>query len=198
MTVTPRLSGPLLLSLLVQAAAGVPGAAAAARAYEVDRAQSSLTFVGDQQGEKFTGTIRSFRAAIRYSPSDLATSLLDVTMDLQSIDTKNSERDAALATAVWFDYAHTPVATFRSVGPLRATKDGAVADADLVIKGKMKRLTFPFRWTPAAGGAALDAKVSLDRLDFGLGAGEWADDSIIGHRVDVIVHLALKPAAPSP
>ena len=170
-------------------------APAAPVAYTVDPAQSSLTFVGTQQGEKFTGTIKSFRAAVRYAPTELAASTLDVSMDLKSIDTRSGERDAALATAIWFDYAHTPTATFKSVGPLRATRDGAVADADLVIKGKTKRIAFPFRFTANGATANLDARVTLDRLDFGLGAGEWADDSVIGHKVDVVVHLVLKPAA---
>lgn len=182
------------LPAMIAALAGA-SASAAPTAYAVDPAQSSLTFIATQQGEKFTGTIRSFRAAVRYSQADLAASSLDVSMDLKSIDTRSSERDAALATAVWFDYAHTPTATFKSVGPLRATREGAVADADLVIKGRTRRIAFPFRFAANGATATLDARVTLDRLDFGLGAGEWADDSVIGHKVDVVVHLMLKATA---
>ena len=168
--------------------------AAAAPAWTVDPAQSTLTFVGTQQGEKFTGTIKRFRAAIRFAPADLATSSLDVSMDLTSIDTKSPDRDQALATDTWFDYKRYATATFKSVGPLRASAQGATADADLTLRGKTKRIAFPFRWTAAGTNATLDARVTLDRMDFGLGAGEWADDSVIGHKVDVIVHLRLTPA----
>jgi polyisoprenoid-binding protein YceI len=181
---------PAMIATLAGAAAS-----AAPTTYAVDPAQSSLTFIATQQGEKFTGTIKSLRASVRYSPTELAASSLDVSMDLKSIDTRSGERDAALATAVWFDYAHTPIATFKSVGPLRQTRDGAVADADLVIKGRTKRITFPFRFAASGAMATLDARVTLDRLDFGLGAGEWADDSVIGHKVDVVVHLVLKATA---
>ena len=78
---------------------------------------------------------------------------------------------------------------------MRATATGAVADADVTIKGRTKRIAFPFTWSGRAGGATLDARVTLDRLDFGLGAGEWADESMVGRKVDVIVHLTLGPPA---
>lgn len=179
----------VLLAMLGTAA----GTHAAAPSWVVDPAQSTVSFVGTQQGESFTGFIRKFRAAIRYAPTDLAGSALDVSMDLTSVDTRSPDRDQALATDAWFDTKHYAAATFRSVGPLRAATAGVVADADLTIRGKTQRIAFPFRWAVAANGATLDARVTLNRLDFGLGTGEWADDSAIGHKVEVIVHLVLRP-----
>jgi len=172
-----------------------PTARAAAPAWTADAAQSTLSFVGTQQGEKFTGVIKRYKPSIRYSATDLATSSLDVSIDLTSIDTKSPDRDQALATDAWFDYKRYATATFRSVGALKASAGGATADADLTIRGKTKRIAFPFRFTVTGNTATLDAKVTLDRLDYGLGAGEWADDSVIGHKVDVIVHLVLHPGA---
>ncbi len=175
----------------------VPGVAAlvatsaiAAPSYVVVPAQSSLNFVGTQQGEKFTGAIRDFDARIAYAADDLATSRLDVTIGVKSMDTKSPDRDQALATADWFDFAKFPTATFRTVA-IRATPTGPVGDADLTIKGHTKRIAFPFTWKPAGTGATLDARVTLDRLDFGLGAGDWADESTVGRKVEVVVHLTL-------
>jgi len=172
-------------------------AATAAPLYAVVPAQSSLGFVGTQQGEKFTGTIRDFDARIEYAAEDLATSRLDVTMRLKSMDTKSPDRDQALATADWFDFARFPTATFRTVA-IRATPSGPVGDADLTIKGRTKRIAFPFAWKAAGSGATLDARVTLDRLDFGLGLGDWADESTVGRKVEVVVHLTLAAAAPAP
>jgi polyisoprenoid-binding protein YceI len=180
--------------------AGTAGAAVAAPAYPVVAAQSSLTFAGSQQGERFTGVFRSFDARIEYAADDLAGSRFEVTIPLKSLDTKSTERDQALVTADWFDVAHYPAATFRTVG-MHTTPTGVVADADLSIKGRTKRIAFPYSWKSGATGATLDARVTLDRLDFGLGGGEWADDSTVGRKIDVAVHLTLaapvKPAAPA-
>ena len=177
----------------------------AAPSYAVVPAQSALTFVGTQQGERFTGALRDFDARIAYAADDLAGSALDVTIRIKSVDTQSPDRDQALVTADWFDAAKFPAATFRTVA-IRMTPAGPVGDADLTIKGHTKRIAFPFAWKPAAGGATLDARVVLDRLDFGLGAGEWADESMVGRKVEVVVHLTLaaqpagapKPAAKHP
>ena len=174
----------------------VTASAIAAPLYAVLPAQSSLSFVGTQQGEKFTGTIRDFDARIAYAPEDLATSKLDVTIRMTSMDTKSPDRDQALATADWFDFARFPTATFRTV-TIRATPSGPVGDADLTIKGHTKRIAFPFTWKASASGATLDARVTLDRLDFGLGTGDWADESMVGRKVEVVVHLALSSAPPA-
>ena len=168
--------------------------AVAAPSYVVVPAQSSLSFVGTQQGEKFTGVIRDFDARVEYAAEDLATSKLDVTIRVKSMDTKSPDRDQALATADWFDFAKFPAATFRTVA-IRATPAGPVGDADLTIKGHTKRIAFPFAWKAAGTGATLDARVTLDRLDFGLGAGDWADESTVGRKVEVVVHLTLAAGA---
>lgn len=172
--------------------------AGAAPVFTVVPAQSSLSFIGTQQGEKFTGVIRDFDARIAYASSDLASSRLEVAMRLKSIDTKSPDRDQAIATTDWFDVAKYPVATFRTLS-IRATPTGPVGEAELTIKGHTQRLAFPFSWkaTPD-GGATLDARVTLDRLDFGLGTGEWADESMVGRKVEVVVHLALAASAAAP
>lgn len=171
--------------------------AVAAPLYAVVPAQSSLSFVGTQQGEKFTGAIRDFDARIEYAADDLASSKLEVTIRIKSLDTKSPDRDQALATADWFDFAKFPTAAFRTVA-IRVTPAGPVGDADLTIKGHTKRIAFPFAWKSAGTGATLDARVTLDRLDFGLGMGDWADESMVGRKVEVVVHLTLAAAPPKP
>jgi len=178
-------------------------AQADAPAYTVMTAQSSLAFIGTQQGEQFTGVIRDFDARIAYAPDQISSSRIEVVIRVMSLDTKNEERDQELAGADWFDFANFPTANFR-VATIRMTPTGPVGDAELIIKGHTKRLAFPFTWKTEGGTATLDARVTLDRLDFGLGAGEWADDSIVGRKVEVIVHVRLaasareaKPAAPA-
>jgi len=191
-------SRPWIPRAAVAAACLTLSSAVAAPQYTVVPAQSSLAFVGTQQGEKFTGTLRDFDARIEYAADELASSKLDVTIRLKSMDTKSPDRDQALATADWFDFAKFPTATFRTVA-IRATPSGPVGDADLTIKGHTKRIAFPFAWKVAGAGATLDARVILDRLDFGLGAGDWADESTVGRKVEVAVHLTLAaPVAPAP
>lgn len=196
-----RLAGTLALAIVATASVSSP-ARADAPTYSAVATQSSLSFVGTQQGEKFTGVFKDYDARIAFAPDQLQGSHIDVTIRLKSMDSKSQERDSALAGADWFDFQKYPTATFHA-GTIRATPGGPVGDADLTIKGHTKHLAFPFSWKAEAGKVTLDARVTLDRLEFGLGAGEWADESIAGKKVDVVVHLVLAataaaPAAPAP
>ena len=164
-----------------------------APAYAPVAAQSSLSFIGTQQGEKFTGVFKEFDARIAYAADQLATSRIDVTIRMKSLDSKSQDRDSALAGADWFDFTKFPTATFRAT-TIRTTPSGPVGDADLTIKGRTKHISFPFAWKSEAGKQVLDAHVTLDRLDFGVGTGEWADESVAGHKVEVVVHLVLAAA----
>ena len=66
-----------------------------------------------------------------------------------------------------------------------ATSDfQVVAEADLTIKGRTQRIAFPFTWKATPSGATLDARVTLDRLAFGLAAASHGLDS----RRDMLEH----------
>jgi len=182
-----RYAGLAALALIV------PCAAHAATTWVVDPAHSTLSFATTQQGEKFTGSFGKFEALIQYDEKDIADSKLEVNIDVKSADTHSRDRDQTLASADWFDTAHQPTATFRSVA-MRMTARGPTADADLTIKGKTERIAFPFKFTVNGSDATLDGQVTLDRIAFGLGTGEWADESVVGRKVDVTTHLVLHAA----
>ena len=59
-----------------------------------------------------------------------------------------------------------------------------------------QELAFPFTWSREGDRARLRAQVTLDRLSFGLGTGEWAEADWVGHSVVVDVDVWLKPAPP--
>jgi cytochrome b561 len=179
----PLCAALALLALPIAAQAAVP-------TWAVDPARSTLTFEGSQQGEKFTGTFAKFQALVQYDEKEIADSKIEVTIDLRSVDSHAKDRDQTLTGSDFFDVAHQPSATFRTVA-MRMTARGPTADADLTIKGKTQRIAFPFRFTVNGSDATLDGRVTLDRLDYGLGAGEWADESVVGRKVEVTTHLVL-------
>ncbi len=169
--------------------------AAQAGSWHADAKSSTLGISGMQQGEAFDGHFKAFDATIAFDPAQLATSRFDVKIMLASADTANSERDDSLHGADFFDVAHMPVATytatqFRSLGGNRYAADGT-----LNLHGISKPVTLTFAWTAGATpGLVGDAVVN--RLDFKVGGGQWADTGTIGNAVKV--HTVLKLAAPTP
>jgi polyisoprenoid-binding protein YceI len=163
--------------------------AAHARDWQVDPAQSTLTFKGTYQNESFDGKFRKFDATIAYDAADLSKSKFDVTVDLASVDTGSGERDETLATADFFDTAKTPKAHFVTESFAKSADGGVEAKGSLTIRSATKPVTLKVRFAEAGNGATLDVETTLKREDFGLGVGtDWAD---IGSDVPVRGHLVL-------
>lgn len=166
-------------------------AAAQARDWEVDASHSQLGFTATQQRSAFEGRFTRFTPHIRFDPQALEASRFEVEIDLGSVDTRNRERDQALADPAWFDSARFPLAHYRAEHFEVLGGDRFLALGELSIRGQTQPVRLEFVWTQTGDQARLEGRAELDRLDFGLGAGEWADDAMIGHRVEVHTRLSL-------
>ncbi len=186
------------------AAAEAPGAAAAvapattapasadaalARAWAVDPAQSTLGFKGTFQDSGFEGAFKRFDAAIHYDDANLAGSKFDVTIDLASADTGNSDRDDSLHGADFFDVAKTPSAHFVTVSFAKAADGSIEAHGQLTIRDKTAPVVLKVAFAATGDSATLDVDTVLKRADYGLGNGSDWDD--IGADVPVHGHLVL-------
>ncbi len=178
----------LMLAATLAAATAMP---AFARDWAVDAAHSTLAFTGSYQGETFDGRFRRFDASIAYDPADLAHAKFDVTVDIASLDTQNSERDQAALGTDFFDSARFPRAHFVTTAFRRAANGEVLADGTLTLRGVTRPVMLSVKFVPGGNNATLDVTARLKRLDFGIGGGQWADTSMIGNGVTVHGHLLL-------
>ena len=160
-----------------------------ARDWQVDAAKSTLTFKGTYQNGPFEGKFGKFAATIALDENDVSKDRFDVTVDLASADTQSSERDDTLRTADFFDSAKFPQAHYVTQSFGKAADGGLQANGSLTIKDKSKPVALKVKFVPSGTSATLDVDATLNRLDFGLGAGnDWVD---IGKDVQVHGHLVL-------
>lgn len=165
---------------------------AMAKGWQVDPAHSTLTFTNTYQNVEYTGQFRRFDAAIDYDPNDLAHAKFDVTIDITSLDTQNSERDQTALGADFFDTAKFPRAHFVTTAFRKAADGKVVAEGVLTLRGVSKPVALTVSFKPDGNTATLDVTAQVKRLDFGIGAGQWADPSMIGDGVTVRGHLQLQ------
>lgn len=151
---------------------------------------STLGFTGIFQGEEFKGKFGDFQAAIRYDPADLSTARFDVTVQLASASTGDVDRDQSLPGSDFFNIAKFPTAHFITRS-FRQQGDKVIAEGTLELKGASKPVNLEVDFTPREGGATLDVSAKLNRLDFGIGSGDFADTSTIGADVSINAHLEL-------
>jgi polyisoprenoid-binding protein YceI len=155
---------------------------------------SSLTFTAKYQGEDFTGRFEKFDAAIRFDPASLATSRFDVRIPLATARTDNEERDEALLGADFFNAVAMPDARYEATRFVKL-KDGRYrAEGMLTLRGVKKAVPLVFSWTGGAN-PVLVGEATVNRLDFGVGTGDWDDVELIPNKVVVKTRLVLDARA---
>lgn len=183
---------PILRRLSVIGLAAALPLAAHAADYKVGPG-STLGFSGTFQGAQFDGSFGRFDAAIAYDPANLAASKFDVSVDVASAHTGDGDRDAALPTADFFDAAKFPKAHYVTTGFNKDAGGNVMANGNLTLHGITRPVPLKVVFTPAAGGARLSVTGKVNRLDFGVGSGEYKDTSTIPNEVLVNATLNLQP-----
>ena len=185
---------PLIASLLSTAALAADPAPVAH--YTLDPAKSTLEFQFVQAGAKNKGRFNKYSVTLDFSPDALATSKLDVVVDVNSLDTGDKERDDTLRSADMFDVAKYPQARFTS-SQITKTANGFDAVGKLTLRGVARDVHVPFTFRNAAeqGKPAgyLSGKTTIKRLDFGVGQGDWKSTEWVGS--DVAVSYSVRLAA---
>lgn len=173
-------------------------AQAAAPAYQVDSAKSSLVFTATQEGAKFDGSFRKFTAKISFSAADLAASCFDVTVDPASADTQDGDRDGTLKGSDFFDVAKFKTAHFVTGAFSKVDATHFTATGKLTIRNVTRDVSIAFTFTERSEGgknvAYLAGSANLKRLEFGLGQGDYADTGSLADAVLVKFNLRLMPA----
>lgn len=178
--------------LLLLLASGA--ARAGAPCWKMDSANSTLTFTAVQAGAEFTGEFREFSADICFAPEQLAASHFHVTVNPASVATQNSDRDAALVSPDFFFVKEYPRAVFDTQMFQATGTTSFTATGELSLRGATQEEQLTFNFTIHDDGTALlEGGTTLQRLEYGIGQGDWRDTKWVGNDVQVMFHLRLLP-----
>lgn len=156
---------------------------------------SWLQFETRYDGETFEGRFERFAATLRFDPAKLDDARLDVRIDLASADTGLAERDEMLVGDEFLGAASAADARYVATAFRALGGDRYVADGALTLRGVTRPVALAFTWQPGPR-PVLDGKATVPRLQFGVGAGDWADTALLPDAVTVRTHLELRPAPP--
>jgi polyisoprenoid-binding protein YceI len=120
------------------------------------------------------GRLAGVSGTVALNDADPATDVIDVTIDVGTIDTREAQRDAHLRSADFFDVEQFPRITFRSSAVTRISDEQFKATGNLTIRD----VTRPVALDVTAGGRVTDpwgnerlgfsATTRIKRSDFGL------------------------------
>jgi polyisoprenoid-binding protein YceI len=173
------------------------GLAPAVQAIEFAQLQpgrSSLVFVSKQMNVPVEGRFRSFRARLSFDPEKPAAARVEFEIDLASIDAGSKEADDEVAGRDWFDTKAFPVAKFlsTSVKPLGGNR--YEVSGRMTIKGRTRDLVVPVSVSRQGDSASFEGSLVVNRADYDIGGGVWADFGTVANEVQVRFRLVATAA----
>ncbi len=144
-----------------------------AGSWTIDPSHSEVSFtVRHLMLSKVRGTFRTFRGQITVN-DDLQASSVTAEIDMDSIDTRDQNRDNHLRTKDFFEVEKYPTMTYRSTG-VRADGDDYVVDGELTLHGVTRPVSLALELggvgPDSYGGtrAGFSASTAINRNDFGV------------------------------
>ena len=141
--------------------------------WRIDPGHADVGFVGRHFGlTKIRGRFTAVDGAVVVH-DDLASSTVEVRIDMASVDSGDRTRDDHLRSADLFDVAEHPTGTFRSTSIDVAGSSGRMA-GDLTLKGVTRPVVLDVELlgvvTDPWGGrrAVFSASTTIDRTDWGI------------------------------
>jgi polyisoprenoid-binding protein YceI len=183
----------------VTTAAGVAtSAAAAAGVFAVDGVHSSVVFKIKHMGiADFYGRFNKVEGSFNLDKENATASTLNITIDANSIDSNNANRDKHLKSTDFFSVAEFPAITF--VGKeFKASGESFEVKGDLTMHGVTKSVTVTVSDTGRSSMkgiqmAGIGATFTIKRSDFGVNYG--IENKALADEVTIMVSLEGKQGA---
>ena len=189
---------------LIAAALFAVSASAQVETWQIDPNHSASQFAVRHFGiSTVRGAFTKTTGTVQYDPSDPTKTVIDVTIDANSLDTRVEARDKDLRSPNFFDVEKYPTITFKSKKVESAGKGKLKVTGDLTIHGVTKDVVLdvdgpngPMK-NPRGDRMGASATTQISRKDFGVNGspGGVADDVQITIDVEM-VKPAAQPAAP--
>ncbi len=187
-TLLSRAALPLLLiaSLPTQAAEWV-----------LDPNESRVVFKYSYEGTPYEGTFGNIDATFDIDPMRPGACDFQVTIPIAEINVDSPEVLDYLLDIELFDVDQFPTATFSAQNCTLESMNSFVAEGSLTIRDVTKPMEFPFEFEVEMFDGQprfhLTSEVTIQRLEFGVGQGYWANTSAIPNDVEIAIDVYASP-----
>ncbi len=161
-----------------------------AQVWKMDKAHSKLGFtVTHLLISEVDGNFKDFDVVMTSAKDDFTDATIELTANINSIDTDNERRDGDLKGASWFDAATHPTMTFKSKSIRKIAEKKYALTGDLTMHGVTKPVTMDMdvlgvREHPRTKKpmAAIKVTGKINRVAFGVGSDNTAT---VGDEVEI-------------
>lgn len=163
--------------------------------WTIDQTASSLNVTFQQYSQSVSAQFAGFNGRIAFDPDNLGESKVRIEIDMTSLETGSDDRDSQARSSEWFAAQEYPAAVFESELFTHIESNRYEVQGNLSIRDVTLPLNMPFTLDITdddQGGqvARMKASLTLKRLDFGVGQGQWAAEDAIANAVGIEVDLS--------
>ncbi len=171
-------------------------------AWEMDAEHSSIGFRVKHVSGFVTGFFTRFSGEVDFDPAKPGAGQFYLLVDSSSVATGVPARDEHLRGPDFLDVARFPRIMFSSRSVIREDGDSFVAVGDLTVRDVTSEVRVPFTFLglrdhpfqdrlPGAEVMGLQARLSINRLEFQVGSGAWAALGAVGDTIDLTMDMEL-------
>jgi polyisoprenoid-binding protein YceI len=143
------------------------------------------------------GNFDKWDATLTFTSPDVATGVLDVKIQADTVNTGSGMKDGKLKGKDFFDVKQNPLITFHSTKLVQTGPDTIDVDGDFTIRGVTKPEKLAFTVTGAGtGSGSIKGTMAFDRKDYGMNSG--IPFIKVANRVEVTVDLKGKRVSGPP
>ena len=173
---------------------------ALADTWKIDGNHSAAQFSVRHMGiSTVRGAFTKMSGTVEYDAGNVEKSMIDVTIDAASVDTRVEARDKDLKSDHYFDVEKYPTLTFKSTkiepagaGKLKATGDLTLHGVTKPVVLNVEGITEPMKDQRGTLHMGASASTTIDRTQFGMTTGT----AMVGSEITISIDVELtKPAA---
>ncbi|MDO9316996.1 MAG: YceI family protein [Gammaproteobacteria bacterium] len=159
----------------------------------LDSGESVVTFKYSYEGTPYQGAFQNVEATFEIDPLNPGSCVFSVTIPIADIKVDSAEVLDYLLDLEMFDVDRWPTASFKAEKCSLESANTFVAEGSLTIRDQTRPISFPFTLDVETvdGQVAfhMTSEVTIQRLDFGVGQGYWANTATIPNDVVVGVDI---------
>ena len=174
---------------------------AATTTWQIDPAHTAAGFsVKHMMIATVRGQFKGVTGTVNWDDQDISNSIVDVTIDANTVDTGEPKRDADLKSANFFDVAQYPTITFKSTKIERISAAKMKVAGNLTIHGVTKPVVLDVEGPSGAikdpygkTRVALNATTTVNRMDYGVKWNAKMDGGgiVVGDDVNINIDLEM-------
>lgn len=182
--------------LLAAPAFSPPVVAGPLDAWAIDPRASSLTFSATQTGAFVNGRFPAWSGTIVLDPAALAGARIDIAIQMPPMTAGNQDVDSLMKGTNFLDVRKFPEARFVATTVVASGGDRYEARGKLTLRDVTRDVVLPFTLAivdnpaqPGALRATARGRLTIKRLDYGIGQNEWAGTGQVANEVTIDLNV---------